>query len=148
MAPMAGSQSLWAPSFVADPLDYDLLRLQHIVIGNAVVMLSTLSKSQVLGNYTELRRLRAAGTTNVTIISYNDAQFVTTPDGVYYRAISVQKMHSRCSVVMKVGITSSGSQQIAMALQVHRRARTRAGPYPGNLTSESLWSTTAPSNTM
>ncbi|PPJ51569.1 hypothetical protein CBER1_09882 [Cercospora berteroae] len=46
--------------------------------------LSKFSKSQLAGNYTEFRRLRAAGTANTTTINYEDAQSITTPDEVYF----------------------------------------------------------------
>ncbi|PIA88759.1 hypothetical protein CB0940_07940 [Cercospora beticola] len=84
MSLISGPWSLWAPSFGAEAVDYDRLRIQHIAIGDAVLMLSQFSKEQLAGNYTEFRRLRAAGTANTTTINYDDAQFITTPDGVYY----------------------------------------------------------------
>lgn len=84
MALISGPWSLWAPSFGADALDYDRLRMQHIAIGDAVLMLSQYSKAELAGNYTVFREQRANGTAKTITINYDDAQFITGPDEVYY----------------------------------------------------------------
>lgn len=80
---ITGPWSLWAPNFGADALDYDLLRVQHMAIGDAVLALSEYSKAELAGNYTQYRERRAMGAMT-NMINYETDQFITSPDNVYY----------------------------------------------------------------
>ncbi|PVH89072.1 hypothetical protein DL98DRAFT_580622 [Cadophora sp. DSE1049] len=61
MALISGPWSLWAPSFGADALDFERLRVQYMAIGDTVLRLSKYSKAELAGNYTLYRKQRAAG---------------------------------------------------------------------------------------
>lgn len=80
---ITGPWSLWAPSFGAESLDYDLLRSQHIAIGDAILALSEYSKAELVGNYTEYRAKRFLGA-ETNMINFETEQFITNPDFVYY----------------------------------------------------------------
>lgn len=80
---ITGPWSLWAPSFGAEALDYDVLRSQHMAIGDAVLALSEFSKAELAGNYTEYRQKRLAGA-ETNKINFETEQFITNPDFVYY----------------------------------------------------------------
>jgi hypothetical protein len=83
MATITGPWSLWAPGFGAEALDYDVLRSQHMAIGDAILALSEYSRDELMGNYTEYRQRRADGT-ETSMINYETAQFITDPNAVYF----------------------------------------------------------------
>lgn len=80
---ITGPWSLWAPTFGAESLDFDLLRSQHIAIGDAILALSEFSKAELAGNYTEYRERRFLGA-ETNEINFETEQFITDPNFVYY----------------------------------------------------------------
>lgn len=58
---ISGPWSLWAPSFGSQSVDIGRLRNQTLAFGDVILSLDHLSKSEIAGNYTAWRKLRAAG---------------------------------------------------------------------------------------
>jgi hypothetical protein len=83
MATITGPWSLWAPGFGAESLDYDVLRTQHMAIGDAILALSEYSRDELMGNYTDFRERRLQGA-ETSSINYDNAQFITDPNGIYF----------------------------------------------------------------
>ncbi len=61
MAVISGPWSLWAPSFGADAIDFDLMRTQLLAIGDTTLALQGRTRAEIDGPYTAWRKARSEG---------------------------------------------------------------------------------------